>query len=89
MKTGIRINDVFVALALAACLLVAFLNPPVESAARRYQYHVVSVTGMKELRTQSDADQGRMKAIETLINEQAEQGWEFYQADGYVLYFRR
>ena len=65
-----------------------FLTRPVESA-RSYQYKVISVTGMTELRTQSDAEKNRVVAIETLINEQAGAGWEFVQADGYVLYFRR
>jgi hypothetical protein len=63
-----------------------FMNRSAESA-RRYQYQVISVTGMTEQRTQSDA--GRMKTIEKIMNDQAAQGWEFYQADGFTLYFRR
>jgi Domain of unknown function (DUF4177) len=83
-----RRNLVVFAFLLGIFLMVICFNRPVESA-RRYEYHVVSITGMKELRMQSDAEQGRMKTIENVINEQAAQGWEFYQADGYVLYFRR
>ena len=59
------------------------------ATARRYQYKVISVTGMTELRTQSHAEEGRLPALEKVINEQASQGWELFQADGYVLYFRR
>jgi hypothetical protein len=44
---------------------------------------------MTELRTQSNSPQGRMKTIESVINEQTAQGWELFQADGYVLYFRK
>jgi len=81
-------NFVVLVFLLGIFLFAISFNRPVESA-RRYEYHVVSITGMKELRTQSDAEQGRMMTIEKTINEQAGQGWEFYQADGYVLYFRR
>jgi len=73
---------------IALLLLVFSLNRPGESA-RHYQYRVLNVTGMSELRTQSDADRGRVKSIENLIEEQVAQGWEFYQADGYILYFRK
>jgi hypothetical protein len=69
-------------------LLGSMFSQRVESA-RRYEYHVIAVTGMNQLRTQSDAEQGRVKAIENIVNEQAAQGWELFQADGYVLYFRR
>jgi len=69
-------------------LLWSAFSNRVESA-RRYEYHVIAITGMNELRTQSDADQGRVKATENILNEQAAQGWELFQADGYVLYFRR
>lgn len=80
----------FVGVFLIVCAFVLgmTLTRPVESA-RRYEYRVVSITAMKELRTQSDTDQGRMKTIEKTINDQAAQGWELFQADGYVLYFRR
>lgn len=80
----------FVGVFLIVCAFVLgmTLTRPVESA-RRYEYRVVSITAMKELRTQSDTDQGRMKTIEKAINDQAAQGWELFQADGYVLYFRR
>jgi Domain of unknown function (DUF4177) len=80
----------FVSVFLIVCafLLGMILTRPVESA-RRYEYRVVSITAIKELRTQSDADQGRLKTIEKTINDQAAQGWELFQADGYVLYFRR
>jgi hypothetical protein len=77
-----------VALLVAAFLIGGMFTRPVESV-RRFEYRVVSITGMTELRTQSDAEQGRKKTIENVLNEQAAQGWEFYQADGYVLYFRR
>ena len=75
---------------LTFCFVIAmfFFHRPVESA-KRYQYKVISVTAMKELRTQSDVDQGRLKTIEKLIEEQSAQGWEFHQADGFVLYFRK
>jgi Domain of unknown function (DUF4177) len=79
---------VYVFLVVCALLLGMILTKPVESA-RRYEYRVLSITAMKELRTQSDTDQGRMKTIEKTINDQAAQGWELFQADGYVLYFRR
>ena len=88
MKLANQKKIVILALAACAFLLAISLSRPVESA-RRYEYHVIAVTGMKELRTQSDAEQGRVKAIENILNEQAAQGWDFYQADGYVLYFRR
>jgi hypothetical protein len=79
---------------LSLCLIVfafvlgIFLTHPVESA-RRYEYRVVSITGMTELRTQSNVEQGRLKTIENVINEHSAQGWELFQADGYVLYFRK
>ncbi len=79
---------VTVSLILCALLLGMVLTRPVESA-RRYEYRVISITAMKQLRTQSDAEQGQMRTIEKTINEQAAQGWELFQADGYVLYFRR
>jgi hypothetical protein len=72
---------------LSAFLLGTVLSPHVESA-RRYEYHVITVTAMNQLRTESDAEQGRVKAIEDII-EQTVQGWELFQADGYILYFRR
>ena len=80
-------------LVIFALLLVTFIaafeaTRPVESAGR-YEYRVISITGMTELRTQSDADQGRLKAIENVLNQQTAQGWVFDQADGYVLYFHR
>ena len=79
-----------VALIFIVCaFLIGFsLTRPLESA-RRYEYRVISITAMKQLRTQSDAEQGQMRTIEKTINEQAAQGWEFFQADGFVLYFRR
>ena len=79
---------VSVSLILCAFLLGMALTRPVESA-RRYEYRVISISAMKELRTQSDVEQGHMKTLEKTINEQAAQGWELFQADGYVLYFRR
>ena len=80
----------FAILALVFCafFLGMIVIRPVESAGR-YEYRVVSITGMTQLRTQSDAEQGRMKAIESVLNEQAAQGWQFDQADGYILYFHR
>lgn len=89
MKTGVQKTSAFLLPVLCVLLFAALLNRPAESAAKRYQYHVIALTGMTQLRTQSDADQSRMKTIENVINEQSAQGWEFYQADGYVLYFRR
>ncbi|HSP06324.1 MAG TPA: hypothetical protein VLR94_04065 [Acidobacteriota bacterium] len=78
----------FVAVVFLVLQISGFLTRPAESA-RSYQYKVVSVSGMTELRTQSDADQNRRAAIENTINQQVAAGWEFVQADGYVLYFRR
>jgi hypothetical protein len=80
----------FVSISLIVCALMVgmILTRPVESA-RRYEYRVISITAMKQLRTQSDAEQGQMRTIEKTINDQAAQGWELFQADGYVLYFRR
>jgi predicted ATP-grasp superfamily ATP-dependent carboligase len=80
----------FVSISLIVCALMVgmILTRPVESA-RRYEYRVISITAIKQLRTQSDAEQGQMRTIEKTINEQAAQGWELFQADGYVLYFRR
>ena len=80
----------FMSLCLIVCAFVLgiLLTRPVESA-RRYEYRVVSITGMTELRTQSSAEQGRLKTIENVINEHSAQGWELFQADGYVLYFRK
>lgn len=80
----------FLVLVLTTTAFLFGLNwsRPVESA-RRYQYHVVAVTGATQIRTQSDAQEGRVKTIENIVNEKVAQGWEFYQADGYVLYFRR
>jgi hypothetical protein len=69
-------------------LMTISLTQRAESA-RRYEYRVISITGMTELRTQSNSQQGRMKTIESVINEQSAQGWELFQADGYVLYFRK
>lgn len=89
MKTRAQNVSVILLFLLCVFLFAALLNHSAESAAKRYQYHVVALTGMTQLRTQSDADQNRMKTIENVINEQSAQGWEFYQADGYVLYFRR
>ncbi len=88
MRLAVGKSFTILVLIICAFLLGASLGHPVESA-RHYEYHVIAVTGMTELRTQSDAEQGRVKAIENIINEQAAQGWELYQADGYVLYFRR
>jgi len=73
---------------VCALLLLITFSRRVESA-RRYEYHVVVVNAMNQLRTQSDADQGRVKAIEDVVNQEAAQGWELFQADGYILYFRR
>jgi Domain of unknown function (DUF4177) len=88
MNARIQKQSLFFILSVGILILSAFLNRPVESA-KRYQYQVISVTGMSELRTQSDVDKGRVKTIEKIVNDQAAQGWELYQADGYVLYFRR
>ena len=78
----------FVAVVFLVLQISGFLTRPAESA-RPYQYKVVSVAGMTELRTQQDSDQNRRTAIENTINQQVAAGWEFVQADGYVLYFRR
>jgi hypothetical protein len=88
MNKLIQKESVLLILMLCAFLFVISWNQPAQSS-RRYQYHVISVTGMTELRTQSDANQGRVTTIEKIVNEQAAQGWELYQADGYILYFRR
>jgi hypothetical protein len=78
----------FLAITLSAFLFGISIGRPLESA-RRYQYRVVAVSSVNELRTQSDAEQGRVKTIENIINEQVTQGWEFFEADGLLLYFRR
>ena len=78
----------FFALTILFVIGILIFNRPVESA-KRYQYKVLSVSGATQLRTQSDVDQGRLKTIENMIEEQSAQGWEFYQADGFILYFRR
>jgi hypothetical protein len=87
-----KINNLryLVALTFVVCafLVGLTLSRPAESA-RRYEYRVISITGMTELRTHPDVQQGRMKTIENVVNEQSVQGWELFQADGYVLYFRR
>jgi hypothetical protein len=88
MRNLIHPKFVLLALTISAFLLGISFGRPVESA-KRYQYHVIAVTGATQLRTQDDSEQGRMKTIENIVNEQVAQGWEFYQADGYVLYFRR
>jgi hypothetical protein len=88
MKITLPKNSIILIALLFIFLLGFFFKQPGESA-RRYQYQVISVTGMTELRTQSDAGQGRIKTIEKIVNDQAAQGWELYQADGYILYFRR
>ena len=88
MNLFFRKNILIYVVLLAAFLLGTLLSHHVESA-RKYEYHVIAVTGMNQLRTQSDAEQGRVKAIEDVVNEQAAQGWELFQADGYILYFRR
>jgi hypothetical protein len=86
MKTTLQKKSIFIIAILSTFLLGLFFNQSGESA-RRYQYQVISITGMTELRTQSDS--GKMKTIEKIVNDQAAQGWELYQADGYILYFRR
>lgn len=78
----------FLAVFFLVVQVSGFLTRPAESA-RPYQYKVISVSGATELRTQADADQNRRAAIENTINQQVAAGWEFVQADGYVLYFRR
>jgi hypothetical protein len=88
MKITLPKNSIFLILLLCTFFVGFFLMQPGESA-RRYQYQVISITGMTELRTQSDAAQGRLKTIEKIVNDQAAQGWELYQADGFILYFRR
>jgi len=79
-------------LVVAAFILViqffGLANLPAQGA-RRYQYRVISVSGMTELKTQSNTDQGRVASIEKVIQGQSDAGWEFVQADGYLLYFRR
>ncbi len=87
MIPAIEKSFLYISLSLCLALLILFLNRPAESAARRYQYRVLAVTGMTELRTQGNS--GQLKTIEKMIEDQAAQGWEFYQADGYVLYFRK
>jgi hypothetical protein len=87
MTSTIQKIFLYISMSLSLALLIVLLNRPAESAARRYQYRVLAVTGMTELRTQSNG--GQLKTIEKMIEDQAAQGWEFYQADGYVLYFRK
>jgi hypothetical protein len=78
---------VFVAFLILGLLMHALLKP--SEAARMYQYQVISIGGMTELRTQQNAGGGRMPSVEKVINDQAAAGWEFLQADGFVLYFRK
>ena len=84
----IRQAFLLLAAAFLAIQISSIMNRPAESA-RSYRYKVVSVGAMTELKTQADTDQNRRVAIENLINQEAAGGWEFMQADGYVLYFRR
>ena len=71
-------------------LFLQFFSPRKDAeSARQYQYKVINISSATELRTQTDAEKGRVAAIETVINEQVAQGWDFFQADGTVLYFRR
>jgi hypothetical protein len=88
MKLSNLKNYLGPSLIVIALLMTFSLTQRAESA-RRYEYRVISITGMTELRTQSNSPQGRMKTIESVINEQTAQGWELFQADGYVLYFRK
>jgi len=74
---------------LMAGVLLHSLLVPSEAASRKYQYRVISIQGMTELRTQQNTDNGRLATIEKIVNDQAAAGWELMQADGYVLYFRR
>jgi hypothetical protein len=83
-----QICALFVAFLVLGLLMHALLKSG-EAAARMYQYQVISIGGMTELRTQQNAGGGRMPSVEKIINEQAAAGWEFMQADGYVLYFRK
>jgi hypothetical protein len=83
-----QICALFVAFFVLGLLIHALLKPG-EAATRMYQYQVISIGGMTELRTQQNAGGGRMPSVEKIINEQAAAGWEFMQADGYVLYFRK
>ncbi|PWT88504.1 MAG: hypothetical protein C5B54_10535 [Acidobacteria bacterium] len=82
-----KLCAMFVSVLILGFLLHTFLQP--SEAARGYQYKVISIQGMTELRTQNNTEQGRMANIEKVINDQAAAGWEFMQADGYILYFRR
>ena len=83
-----QICAVFVAFLLLGLLMHALLKPG-EAAARMYQYQVISIGGMTELRTQQNSGGGRMPTVEKIIKDQAAAGWEFMQADGFVLYFRK
>lgn len=89
MLTKDKIQAVLIV--LAALILLIQLTGVASHAegARKYQYKVISVTGMTELKTQSNTDQNRVVTIEKIIQEQSDGGWELYQADGYLLYFRR
>ena len=88
MKNVPQIALLFVALLILIFQLFGSAIHPVEGA-RGYQYKVITVTGMSQLRTQSDAQEGRVTAIEKIIQDQSAQGWQLFQADGYLLYFRR
>src|SRR5262245_34842231 len=83
-----QICAVFAVFLILIMLTHALLTPG-EAASRMYKYQVISIGGMTELRTQQNAGGGRMPTLEKIINEQAAAGWEFMQADGYVLYFRK
>jgi len=74
---------------IAVVLLLHTFLVPTEAAAKKYQYRVISIQGMTELRTQGNTENGRLATVEKIVNDQAAQGWELMQADGYVLYFRR
>jgi hypothetical protein len=83
-----KLYAISVTIVVIALLFHSFLMPS-EAAARKYQYRVISIQGMTELRTQGNTENGRLATIEKVVNDQAAQGWELMQADGYVLYFRR
>ena len=83
VQTGLLLMGI-----LILCLQFVVILTPAEGQ-KRYQYKVVAIAGSTELRTQSDVDKGRVGAIEKVIQDHAAQGWEFLQADGYILYFRR
>jgi len=83
-----KVYAIFMTIAVVLLVFHSFMLPT-EAAVKKYQYRVISIQGMTELRTQNNTESGRLATIEKVVNDQAAQGWELMQADGYVLYFRR